>query len=34
VQRIRPLLTADAGRRAARRTLVREIERISEMVGL
>ncbi|HEY3883801.1 MAG TPA: MerR family transcriptional regulator [Vicinamibacterales bacterium] len=34
VQRIRPLMTAAARRRAARRTLVREIERISEMVGL
>lgn len=34
VQRIRPLVTGDAGRRAARRKLVQEIERISEMVGL
>jgi MerR family transcriptional regulator/heat shock protein HspR len=34
VQRIRPLMTADGGRRAARRKLVQELERISEMVGL
>lgn len=34
VQRIRPLMTADAGRRAARRKLVQELERISELVGL
>ena len=34
VQRIRPLMNADARRRAARRKLAQEIARIGEMVGL
>ena len=34
VQRIRPLVREDAGRPDARRRLVQELERISQMVGL
>jgi MerR family transcriptional regulator/heat shock protein HspR len=34
VQRIRPLMKLDGSRRDARRRLVQEIERISELVGL
>ena len=34
IQRIRPLMTQDAGRTDARRRIVQELKRISEMVGL
>jgi MerR family transcriptional regulator, heat shock protein HspR len=34
VQRIRPLMTQDAGRADARRRIALELKRISEMVGL
>jgi MerR family transcriptional regulator/heat shock protein HspR len=34
VQRIRPLMTQDAGRADARRRIAQELKRISEMVGL
>ena len=34
VQRIRPLMQEEAGRSDARRRLAREIDRISDMVGL